>query len=89
MEIAEGEQIVRFGATAFNEMSILRAEGLKGHELIRIGALALIFRPTSCVWEYKRKIGITSLSSQMKKAGWTYVSSWLPFHYFKRPIAAQ
>lgn len=89
MEVAEGEEIVRLGATAFNEMSILRTEGRKGHELIRTGALALVFRPTSCEWEYMRKIGSASLSSEMKKAGWTYVSSWIPFHYFKRTVAAQ
>lgn len=86
MEIGEGEEIVRLGATAFNEMTILRKEGLKGLELIRTGALALVFRPSSQTWEYKRRIGTATLTSEMKQAGWTYVSSWLPFSYFKRPV---
>ena len=84
----EGEDIVRLGATAFNEMSILREEGLKGRELMRTGALTLVFRPTGRTWEYSRRVGSGSMVSDMKRAGWTYVSSWLPFHYFKRPAAA-
>lgn len=84
----EGEEIVRFGATAFNEMSILRAEGKKGNELVRTGALMLVFRPTCREWEYRRKIGNDSLTPAMRDAGWTYVSSWIPFHYFKRPMPA-
>lgn len=82
----EGEEIVRLGATAFNEMSILREEGRKGHELVRTGALTLIFRPTARTWEYRRRVGAVSMMAEMKKAGWTYVSSWLPFHYYKRPM---
>lgn len=84
----EGEEIVRLGATAFNEMNILREEGEKGHELVRTGALTLVFRPTGRLWEYRRRVGAASPTAEMKKAGWTYVSSWLPFHYFKRPIPA-
>ena len=84
----DGEEIVRLGATAFNEMSILRAEGAKGNELIRTGALTLVFRPTTTVWEYRRKIGTAAVTAEMKRAGWIYVSSWLPFHYFKRSMPA-
>jgi hypothetical protein len=83
----DGEEIVRLGATAFNELTILREEGLKGRELIRTGALTLVFRATDHAWEYRRRIGPVVLMSAMKEAGWTYVSSWLPFHYFKRPMA--
>jgi hypothetical protein len=86
LQVLEGEEIVRFGATAFNEMSMLRTEGRKGHELIRTGALTLVFRPTSHAWEYRRRIGADAMIREMDKAGWTYVSSWIPFHYFKRPI---
>jgi hypothetical protein len=86
LEIHEGEEIVRLGATAFNEMSMLRAEGLKGNELIRTGPLILVFRPSPHNWEYCRRVGAVSKSA-MKKAGWSYASSWLPFTYFKRPIA--
>jgi hypothetical protein len=85
----EGEEIVRLGATAFNEMSILREEGGKGNELVRTGALALVFRPTTHLWEYRRKIGKASITAEMKRAGWIYVSSWMPFHYFKRSVPAE
>lgn len=81
-----GEEIVRLGATAFNEMGILRDEGAKGRELIRTGALILVFRPTAHVWEYSRRFGAGSVITDMQKAGWTYVSNWMPFHYFKRRV---
>lgn len=81
----EGEEIVRLGATAFNEMRILREEGKKGHELTRTGMLTLVFRPTACQWEYRRQMGALSTVEE-RKAGWIYVSSWLPFHYFKRQL---
>ena len=82
----DGEEIVRLGATAFNEMSILRDEGRKGRELVRTGALTLVFRLTGNPWEYRRRVGMASMTAEMKKSGWIYVSSWIPFHYFKRPL---
>lgn len=85
----DGEEIVRLGATAFNEMGMLRAEGQKGRELIRTGALTLVFRPTPVQWEYSRRVGGTGLISQMQEQGWMLASSWLPFHYFKRPISSE
>jgi hypothetical protein len=85
-EEGDGLEIVRLGATAFNEMRILREEGLKGGELVRTGALTLVFRPTGQPWEYRRRLGAVSAVAEMKKEGWEYVSSWLPFHYFKRPL---
>jgi hypothetical protein len=88
-DLSNGHEIVRLGATAFNEMTILRDEGLKGNELVRTAALTLIFRPTEQCWEYRRRIGAAPTIAEMKRAGWTYVSSWLPFHYFKRPIAGE
>ena len=90
-DLASGgsDEIVRFGASAFNEMSILREEGRKGNELIRTGALTLVFRPTAHLWEYRRRIGTVSMNAEMKRAGWIYVSSWVPFHYFKRPMPAE
>lgn len=77
---AAGETVVRYGAHAFNEMSILREEGRKGHELISVGPLYLTFRRTDVIWQYRRRIG-----SGLEREGWTHVASWLPFHYFKRP----
>lgn len=86
LETDEDLEVIRFGATAFNEMNILREEGLKGNELVRTGALTLVFRRTSEPWEYRRRLGASSLMPQMQREGWKHVSSWLPFHYFKRPL---
>ena len=84
----DDDEVVRLGANAFNELSILREEGRKGNELIRTGALTLIFRPTAHPWEYQRRVGAASMTAEMKRAGWIYVSSWTPSHYFKRPMPA-
>ncbi len=82
-----GEEIVRLGASAFNEMSIMREEGRKGHELVRTGALALVFRPTTQRWEYRRLIRLShNVPPEMEAQGWRFVSSWLPFIYYKRAI---
>lgn len=79
---------VRLGATAFNEMRMLREEGLKGNELVRTGGLALVFRRSDRQWEHARLIAVSAntLMERMSRDGWTYVSSWFPFHYFKRPL---
>jgi hypothetical protein len=79
---------VRLGATAFNEVGMLREEGLKGRELIGTGALALTFRQTDRAWEHCRTTGIGPDVAAMKEQGWTYVSSWFVFHYFKRAAAS-
>lgn len=78
--------IVRNGATAFNEMRILEEEGRLGNELVGTGLLELTFRRTDHVWEYCRRFGLKPEVETMATAGWTYVSSWLPFHYFKRAL---
>lgn len=82
----DGEKIVRLGATAFNEMRILREEGAKGYELVDTGVLKLVFRPTDRKWEYRRSIGGNFGHPENNADGWIYVSSWLPFHYFKRAM---
>lgn len=87
--LEEGEEVIRLGATAFNEMSILREEGRKGNELVRTGVLTLIFRPTNHSWEHQRRVGGISTKAEMEEAGWIYVSSWLPFQYFKRITPAE
>ncbi|HEX8449263.1 MAG TPA: hypothetical protein VF652_06690, partial [Allosphingosinicella sp.] len=83
----EGLISVRLGATAFNEVGMLREEGLKGRELIGTGALALTFRQTDRMWEHVRTTGIGPDVAGMKAEGWTYVSSWFVFHYFKRAVS--
>lgn len=77
---------IRLGATAFNEMRMLEDEGRRGNELVRTGMLSLVFRRSEQQWEYQRVVAVTGggAEAQMSQAGWTYVSSWFPFHYFKR-----
>ena len=89
MESGDDHEVVRTGATAFNEMRILREEGLNGNELVRAGALSLVFRRSGHPWEHSRVVAVTTgqAEAQMSRCGWTYVTSWFPFHYFKRPVA--
>lgn len=77
---------VRLGATAFNEVRILEQEGRRGNELLRVGALRLVFRKTTEIWEYRRVVALSSpiAEAAMAKEDWSYVASWFPFHYFKR-----
>lgn len=78
---------VRYGATAFTEMRMLEEEGRRGNELVGTGGLRLTFRRTDRAWEYQRTIGLTAPVESMERQGWAHVSSWFPFHYFKRPVA--
>jgi hypothetical protein len=79
-----GGTVVRLGATAFNEMSILREEGRKGNELVGVGPMRLMFRHTDHAWEYRRDLGIASFAD-LERQGWVLAASWLPFRYWKRP----
>lgn len=84
----QGRVEVRLGATAFNEMQILEREGAKGNELVQIGVLRLVFRPTRRRWKYRRVVAVLpGPIAAAQAAGWTFVASWFPFHYFKRPVA--
>ncbi|HEY5721656.1 MAG TPA: hypothetical protein VIT45_04990 [Allosphingosinicella sp.] len=78
--------IIRHGATAANEMAMLREEGRAGRELVDTGVLKLYLRQTGRRWEYERITGLfpDSVKRQMERRGWTWVSTWYPFHYFKR-----
>lgn len=79
--------IVRGNANAFNEMQILDEEGRAGNELMSTGLLSLVFRPTDRLWEYRREIGLAhTVRGPLERAGWTLVSSWFPFQYFKRVV---
>ena len=82
-----GETVVLRGATAFNEMQMLEAEGSAGRELVGTGALTLVVRQTDTAWEHIRVSAFrpADVRGRMERDGWTYVSSWYPFHYFKRP----
>jgi hypothetical protein len=80
-------EIVRIGATAFNEEPMLTEEGRAGRELVGTGALTLRFRQSDHPWEHRRVIAFSPAAAlrQVEGEGWTYVSSWFPFHYLKRP----
>ena len=82
----EGLLVVRQGATAFNEMAILREEGKKGNELVDVGMAVLKFRPTGRQWEYRRAISGFGGSEESGQEGWVHVANWLPFRYYKRVI---
>jgi hypothetical protein len=73
------------GATAFNEMQILAAEGKAGFHLVGFGALYLIVKASRQVWEHRREMAVTTEKrARLEAAGWTYVGGWFPFQYFKR-----
>jgi hypothetical protein len=75
-----------YGAHAFNEMQILETEGRAGFHLVDFGALYLTVMASDQVWEHRRVTAVNILAkrARMEAAGWTYVGSWFPFHYFKR-----
>lgn len=79
-------QTVRLGATAFNEMKIMREEGERGNELVGVGFLLLIFRKTSQTWEYDRVSALGPTYPNRLKEGWQRVDAWGPFVYLKRPL---
>ena len=83
-----GDIIVRHGATEFNEMAMLVEEGEAGRELVETGILRLYLRQTDRRWAYDRVAGLfpDKVRRQMERAGWTWVSTWYPFLYFKRDV---
>lgn len=85
-----GTRIVR-GATAFNEMKLLAEEGAQGNHLVGFGGLQLLVRHSQQAWEHRREVAwnIAARRVRLEKAGWTYVGSWFPFHYFKRVRSGQ
>lgn len=85
-DLEDTDYIVRQGANAFNEVAIMAEEGAIGRELVGTGMFRLIFVQTDRAWEYRRMVGIGPDTETMAAHGWQLVSSWLPFHYFKRPV---
>jgi hypothetical protein len=86
-DVADPDQVeVRLGASAFNEERILEQAGRAGNELVRVGLFSLGFRKSSRVWEYRRVVAVNPplTDAKLAEAGWVYVASWFPFHYFKR-----
>lgn len=79
-----GAITVKLGATAFNEMEMLKREGAAGRELIGTGMLRLYFRQTDRAWDHIRTVGEMDPRQRVGE-GWEAVSSWFVFHYYKRP----
>ncbi len=80
--------ITREGATAFNEQSIMDEEGQNGRKLVACGILKLHFVETETQWEHCRvtSASVRKITEDMKTKGWTHVTSWFPFHYFRREV---
>lgn len=76
------------GATAFNEMEMLKVEGERGYHLVSFGPLYLDVEASTQRWEHMRITAVVmgSLRSQLEQSGWQYVGSWFPFRYFKRRL---
>ncbi len=81
------ERVVR-DANAFNEVKILEDEGAAGYQLIGLGPFKLTFKASRQRWEHRREVGLglAARRARLEASGWTWVGSWFPFHYFKRPI---
>lgn len=80
--------IVRRGVTAFNEVEILREEGLAGREVVGANWLTLSFRQTAHQWENRRVVSLRRSQpvEAMAAEGWEHAFSWYPYLYFKRPL---
>jgi len=73
------------GATAFNEMQLLAAQGKEGFHLVGFGALYLLVKPSRQVWEHRRETALMpGTRARLEATGWTYVGGWFPFQYYKR-----
>ena len=84
-----GSLITRTGVTAMTEEKIMTEEGLNGRQLVGCGWLKLHFQQTETRWEHKRIIAALwtgGVIDEMKALGWQHVTSWYPFHYFRREL---
>ncbi len=75
------------GATAFNEMGILKIEGKAGYHLVGFGPLFLMVQESEQQWEHKRIIafaGSQTPGQRLTSEGWIYVGAWKFFQYYKR-----
>lgn len=82
-EAAPGVITVALGATAFNEVAILKREGAAGRELVALGALRLFFRQTDYPWLHLRTVGELDPGRRLAE-GWEAVATWFIFNYYKR-----
>ncbi len=79
------------GATAFNEMEMLRIEGKAGYHLVGFGPLFLMVQESEQQWEHIRIVafaGSQSPGQRLTSEGWIYVGAWCFFQYFKRVVGS-
>ena len=79
------------GATAFNEMEMLRIEGKAGYHLVGFGPLFLMVQESNKQWEHKRIIAFAGSQfpgQKLTSKGWDYVGSWMFFQYYKRVVGS-
>ncbi|MGH8933228.1 MAG: hypothetical protein ACRDZO_21995 [Egibacteraceae bacterium] len=74
-------------ATAADEMMILHELEKDGYHLVGFGAFRLSLERSDHPWQHKRVAAArrTTVVNEHQAAGWQYVGSWFPWHYFKRP----
>jgi len=81
-------RIVRNGVTAFNEVEILKEEGLKGRKVVGATWLTLYFTQTNATVENIRVVSLRgpSLIKEYETTGWTHALTWFPYRYFTRTV---
>lgn len=89
-EDSDSELVCRTGMTAFNEVPVLEEEGRSGNALVGAAPLKLYFSPRGVRHENVRVTALRAapVIKARKAAGWTFVLSWYPFHYFTREAPA-
>jgi hypothetical protein len=85
-ESAASDLICRTGMTAFSEVPVLDEEGRNGNALVGAAPLKLYFSPRGDPYENARVTALRAapVIKRYEAAGWTYVLTWYPFHYFTR-----
>jgi len=83
-------RIIRIGVTAFNEVQILKEEGLKGRKVVGAAWLTLYFTQTDDPVENIRVVSLRgpSLVKDYENKGWTHALTWFPYRYFTRSLKA-
>ena len=86
----DSSRIMRIGVTAFNEVEILKEEGLKGRKVVGASWLTLYFEQTDAPVENIRVVSLRgpSLVKEYESTGWTHALTWFPYRYFTRALKA-
>ena len=75
--------------TAFDEMDVLRSEGLDGWHLVDFGPFFHVVERSDRPWEHRRvPFAVGPRLRRLEAEGWIAVGAWFPWRYFKRPLVA-